>query len=130
DRAGQPDAGRGAARFRVALVTAQIAMATTLLVCAGLFTRSLANVTAVDVGMDVERVSTFRLLPVLSGYAPERAEQMFEQLERDLAALPGVTDASASRIPILASSTTGGSVRIEGYDNGPDSPRNVRYNEV
>ncbi len=130
DRAGQPDAGRGAARFRVALVTAQIAMATTLLVCAGLFTRSLANVTAVDVGMDVERVSTFRLLPVLSGYAPERAEQMFEQLERDLAALPGVTAASASRIPILASSTTGGSVRIEGYDNGPDSPRNVRYNEV
>lgn len=130
DRAGQPSGARATSRFRTGLMTAQIALATTLLVSAGLFTRSLLNVSRVDLGLDIEQVATFRLLPVLSGYEPARAQRLFEELEREMASLPGVTAATASLMPILASATTGGDVMIEGYDNGPDSSRNIRYNEV
>ena len=130
DRAGQPSGARSAARFRNGLVTAQIALATMLLVSAGLFTRSLLNVTRVDLGLQADHVVTFRLLPVLNGYEPERAHRLFEQLEQDLAAIQGVTSASASLMPILASATTGGNIRVEGFDNGPDSNTNIRYNEV
>jgi predicted permease len=130
DRAGQPSGARAAARFRAALVVVQIALATTLLVSAGLFTRSLLNVTRVDLGLDAGHVATFRLLPILNGYEPDRAHRLFEQLEDDLAALPGVTSAAASLMPILSSATTGGNIRVEGFDNGPDSNTNIRYNEV
>src|SRR5439155_568489 len=49
--AGQISGARGAARFRSSLVTVQIALATTLLIAAGLFVKSLVNVTRVDLGM-------------------------------------------------------------------------------
>ncbi|MCC6165497.1 MAG: ABC transporter permease [Acidobacteria bacterium] len=129
DRAGQTTSP-SARRFRAALVTAQIALATALLVSAGLFIRSLVNVTSVELGIRPENVVSFRMAPALSGYTPERSLQLFEQLEDDLAALPGVTSATASLMPLLSSSTTGGNIRVEGFDNGPDTNRNVRANQV
>src|SRR5690606_30040148 len=47
-QAGQPSGGRGMARFRNSLATVQIAFSMVLLVLAGLFTQSLANVGRVD----------------------------------------------------------------------------------
>jgi len=41
---------RAAARFRTSLVTAQIALSMTLLIAAGLFLKSLANVSRVELG--------------------------------------------------------------------------------
>ena len=46
NQAGQPGGGRGAARFRTALATSQIALSMALLIAAGLLTRSLLNVAA------------------------------------------------------------------------------------
>src|SRR5262249_20368688 len=45
---GQPSGARSAARFRNALATVQIALSMTLLVSAGLFVKSLLNVSRVD----------------------------------------------------------------------------------
>ena len=44
---GQPSGARSAARFRTSLVTAQIALSMALLVAAGLFIKSLVNVSRV-----------------------------------------------------------------------------------
>ena len=130
DSSGQPAGARSAARFRSALVTAQIALSTALLFAAGLFIKSLMNVSRVDLGLNAENVVTFRISPVLNGYEPERSQAMFERVEEELGAIPGVTGVSAARVPLLAGSNWGTSVAVEGFEGGPDVDANSRYNEV
>src|SRR4029453_3919143 len=55
-QAGQPSGARAAARFRTSLATTQIALSMALLVAAGLFTKSLFNVSRVDLGLKVDNV--------------------------------------------------------------------------
>ena len=45
-------------------------------------------------------------------------------------ALPGVTGVTASMVPLLGGSSWGNSVRVEGFDAGPDTDTGSRYNEV
>ena len=129
-QAGQPSGARSAARFRTALATAQIALSLALLVGAGLFLKNLFNVSRVDLGLKVDNVITFGVAPVLNGYSPQRSRDLFERLEDDLAALPGVTGVTASMVPLLAGSNWGHDVSVEGYKSGPDTDMNSRYNEV
>src|SRR5579864_1394899 len=103
-QSGQPSGARAASRFRTSLATAQIALSMALLVAAGLFTKSLYNVSRVDLGLKAEHIITFGLSPVLNGYTPERTRQFFERVEDELAALPGVTAISSSTVPLLAGS--------------------------
>jgi predicted permease len=129
-QAGQPSGARSAARFRTSLATAQIALSMALLVGAGLFTKSLFNVSRVDLGLNAARVITFRISPELNGYKPDRSRQLFERLEDELGALPGVTGVTTSLIPLLAGSNSGSDVAVEGFKAGPDTDTNSRYNEV
>jgi predicted permease len=127
---GQSSGARAAARFRVSLVTVQIALAMTLLTSAGLFIKSLHNVSRVDLGVDINNVVTFAVSPELSGYTPERSMQLFTRLEEELATLPGVTGVSAAMVPLLAGSNWGTSVNVEGFSAGPDTDTNARFNEI
>ena len=128
--AGQIAGHRGAARFRSALVTAQIALASALLICAGLFLKSLVNVTHVDLGVRVDDVVTFAISPELSGYDSTRSGLLFQQVEEEIARLPGVTGVTSSLVPLLAGSNWGSDVYVEGFATGPDVDNNSRYNEV
>ncbi|MPZ21672.1 MAG: FtsX-like permease family protein [Luteitalea sp.] len=119
-QAGQPSGSRGAARFRTSLVTAQIALSMTLLVLAGLFTKSLFNVSRVDLGQDIDQLATFGISPELNGYSPERSRILFERLEEELAALPGVTGVTASTVQLLSYSNSGSNVSVEGFQASPD----------
>src|SRR5215207_7760246 len=117
---------RAAARFRTSLVTAQIALSMALLAPAGLFVKSLRNVSRVDLGIDVDRVVTFALLPELSGYDHARARALFERVEDEVGALPGVTAVAGASVPLLTGSTNGWNVRVEGFARGPDTDANTR----
>jgi predicted permease len=128
--AGQIAGHRDAARFRSALVTGQIALATSLLICAGLFLKSLVNVSRVDLGVRVDDVVTFRLSPQRTGYDTARTDQLFQQVEDELARLPGVTGVTSSLVPLLAGDNWGSDVYVEGFPSGPDVDNNSRYNEV
>ena len=130
DQAGQPSGARSASRFRSSLATAQIALSMALLVLAGLFTKSLFNVSRVDLGLDPERVVMFGVSPALNGYTPERSQQLFERLTAELAAYPGAAGVTASLVPLLSGSNWGRSVRVEGFEAGPDTDTGSRYNEV
>lgn len=127
---GQPSGARGAARFRTALATTQIALSMTLLVAAGLFTKSLLNVSRVDLGLKIDHLVTFAISPQLNGYTPERSRVLFERLEDELASQPGVTSVTASLVPAISGSNWGTDVRVQGFKSGPDIDSNSRYNEI
>ncbi|HVB38684.1 MAG TPA: ABC transporter permease [Vicinamibacterales bacterium] len=129
-QAGQPSGARAAARFRTSLATAQIALSMALLVAAGLFTKSLDNVSRIDLGLKADHVITFGISPELNGYTPQRSQALFQQLQDQLAALPGVTGVSDSMVPLLAGDNWGSDVSVEGYQAGPDTNMNSRYNEL
>jgi predicted permease len=127
---GQPSGARAAARFRSSLVTAQIALSMALLVAAGFFIKSLANVSRVDLGMNTENVVTFGISPQLNGYEPDRSQNLFGRLEDEVQALPGVTSVSAAMIAILSGSNWGTDVSVQGFESGPDIDSNARFNVV
>ena len=128
--AGQILGARSAARFRSSLVTVQISLAMTLLIAAGLFMKSLVNVTRVDLGVRIDSVVTFSLAPERSGYDSTRALQLYGQVEEALAAIPGVNGVSSSSVPLLAGSNWGNSVHVQGFPGGPDVDNSSRFNEI
>jgi predicted permease len=129
-QAGQPSGARAASRFRTTLVTIQIALSMALLIAAGLFIKSLTNVTRVDLGLRTDNVVTFRTSPVLSGYDQPRVRVFFDRAEQELTAIPGVTGVALSRVPLLAGSNSGNDVSVEGFASGPDIDANSRMNEI
>jgi predicted permease len=126
----QSPGGRGVARFRASLATAQIAFSMVLLVLAGLFTQSLLNVSRIDIGMHADSLLTFTVSPRLNGYSPERVMQVYGNIEDELAAQPGVIGVSSSMVGLLTNSSWGNSLRVEGFDDGPGVDTNSRTNEV
>ncbi len=128
--AGQPSGARSAARFRTALVTAQIALSMTLLVGAGLFVKSLMNVSREDLGLQSDNVITFAISPQLNGYEDERSQVLFERVTEELDAIPGVSGVSAALVPILSGDSWGNDVLVEGFESGPDVDDNSRMNEI
>jgi predicted permease len=129
-QAGQPSGARGAARFRVMLATSQIALSMLLLAASGFFVKSLINVSRVDLGIKVDNVMTFGLSPRLSAYTPERTRVFFERLETELRTIPGVTGVTVSMVPLLAGSNWGNDVAVQGFQAGPDTDNNSRFNEI
>ena len=127
---GQPSGARAAARFRNALVTAQIGLSMTLLVAAGLFIKSLANVSRVDLGLTTENVVMFEVSPALNGYQPDRIRVLYQQVEDQLAALPGVASVTAGRVALIAGSNWGNSVNVQGFQRGPDVDNGSRFNMI
>ena len=128
--AGQPSGARSAARFRTALVVGQMALSMALLASAGLFTKSLYNVSRVDLGLEIDHLVTFAISPELNGYSSEKSKAIFEKIEDELASLPGVTNVTGSLVPLLGNSNWGTDVSVQGFKSGPDVDNNSRFNEV
>ena len=76
-------------RLGKGLVVAQVALSLVLIVGAGLFLRTLANLQRVDVGFDSTNLLMFNVDPGVNRYDGERAAQLFQQMLDRLAALPG-----------------------------------------
>lgn len=128
--AGQPSGAKAAARFRVTLATAQIALSMTLLISAGLFTKSLANVTRVDLGLRAEQLVVFGIAPMLNGYTVERSHDIFARLEERLRRLPGVTGVTSSMVRLASGDAWGGSFSVHGFPAGPDTDTQSMYTFV
>ena len=127
---GQLSSARSASRFRTQLVVVQIALSMALLMFAGLFIKSLANVSRVNLGVKVDNVVAFGLSPELNGYKPDRSRVFFQQVEDVLAQQPGVNGVAASMVPLLSGSNWGTDVNVEGFKSGPDIDNNARFNEI
>ena len=130
NQAGQPGGAKAARRFRTTLATVQIAMSMALLVPAGLFAKSLFNVSRVDLGLKTDHMVLFSIAPELNGYNTERTRQLFARMEEELAAIPGVTAVAATMVPVLAGDNWGNSVVVEGFEAGPDTNTSASFNGV
>ncbi|MFL5563008.1 MAG: ABC transporter permease [Gemmatimonadaceae bacterium] len=128
--AGQIAGGRAAARFRASLVTAQIALSMGLLIMSALFLRSLMNVSKVDLGLTVDNVATFEIVPARAGYDSTRSAVLFNRVGQELAALPGVTSETEGMVPLLDGDNWGNSVHVQGYNCGPDVDCGSRFNQI
>ena len=130
NNSGKLSVGRGAARFRTSLVTAQIALSMALLISAGLFIKSLRNVSRVDLGIKIDNMVTFNISPSLSGYDTTRAKAVYARFEDELSSLPGVTGVTSSMVPILSGDNWGNGVSVEGFKKEPDTDDESRFNAV
>jgi putative ABC transport system permease protein len=87
-----------------ALVSGQAALAMLVLVGAALLTRSLARLTGVDPGFQVEHVLTARVALPGSYSTPAQSAAFYQQLVARMAAKPGVTAvATADATPLQSS---------------------------
>ncbi|MCP5110151.1 MAG: FtsX-like permease family protein [bacterium] len=95
-----------------------------------MFLKSLVNLLQVDLGMRTQSVLTFRLSPRLNGYTPEQSRALYERVEAEMAAIPGVRGVASSSIRLIAGNNWGSDVTVEGYPRGPDVDNNSRYTRV
>ncbi|HEY1340318.1 MAG TPA: ABC transporter permease, partial [Bryobacteraceae bacterium] len=120
DQAANVISGGGAARFRQALVTAEIALSLVLVVGAGLFSSSLSNLLRVDLGFRTQRLLMFNVNGTLTRPQLPAAVQFYHDLNDRLAAIPGVIGVAASDTGPYSNSGRGGNLTIEGYTPKPN----------
>ena len=128
--AGQIAGGRAAARFRNGLVTGQIALSMGLLIMSALFLKSLMNVSHVDLGVKIDHIATFQIVPQRAGYDSVRSVVLLDRVEQELAGMAGVTGVTDGMVPLLAGNNWGNSVHVQGYNCGPDTDCSSRFNEI
>ena len=107
--------GGGHGRLRNALVVTQVAMSLLLLIGAGLFLRSLKNLSNLGPGFRAERLVGFNIDPSLNGYSVPRLKNFYQQLTDNLSSLPGVQSVGLASMRIMENNEWDSSMTVEGY---------------
>ena len=92
-------------KLQRALVVAQVAISVVLLAGAGLLTRTMVELSKVSTGLGTEQLLTMEVpILTLSALSPEadvRAKGLYDEIVRELKALPGVTEVGlGSTVPL------------------------------
>lgn len=122
DAAGQSHGNRRWRRWnlRGMLVIAQVAISIIVLICAGLFLRSLNKVLKVDPGISTENLVTMMLDPSLLGYDKAAGTRFYTELVRRIEAQPGVRAVSlTTNLPLSDSGNGRGPIVKEGEADPP-----------
>jgi putative ABC transport system permease protein len=118
-------------RLRVALVVSEIALASLLLVGAGLTLRSFRALLTSQPGFKSEGVvAAFVSLPRARYPEASKMAATLDDIERRLAALPGVRAAGATTMLPLSGMDTRRGVGIEGRESTPDAPTRAHQRNV
>ena len=107
--------GGGHGRLRNALVVTQVALSLLLLIGAGLFLRSLKNLSNLGPGFPAERLVGFNIDPSLNGYTPARLNTFYQQLTDSLGAIPGVKSVAVASMRIMEDNEWDSGMTAEGY---------------
>ncbi|SPE38795.1 conserved membrane hypothetical protein [Candidatus Sulfopaludibacter sp. SbA6] len=108
-------AGRAQVRVRRALVVAQVAFCVWLLMTAGLFARTLANLRAVDLGFEKQNLVTFGIDPTIIGLKAAESVAVCGRVESAVAAIPGVDSVSFSNFGVSTGGMNIQSIKVSGY---------------
>jgi predicted permease len=106
----------GGRRFGLgsSLVVAQVALSMVVLIGAGLLLRTLEKLKSINPGFDTRNVLLFSVDPTLAGYKKENIQNVYDELDRRLAAVPGVVSASYSSDALLDGGLWTESIHVEG----------------
>src|SRR5439155_14875981 len=98
---GAPLSGRRRFSLRNVLVVGQVAASLVLLLCAGMFLRSLGKLNSIGLGFSHGNVALLSVDLALQGYPPERSRAFYDQAIERIQHLPGVASVEvARRVPI------------------------------
>jgi predicted permease len=120
----------GHMRMRKALVVAQVFLSLLLVIGAGLFVRSLANLNKLDPGFRTHNVVAFSIGPSLNGYSKQRTGIFYRQLLDKLGSMAGVESAGLGVVRVLDNSDWEETIAVEGYQPKPGEDMNPYYNAV
>ena len=115
-KAGRSSSGAGG-RFSVgrALVAAQAALSLMLLIAAGLFTRSFANLENIDPGFERSTLRMPLVIPAIGLHEDQRLDPFYRSIEERVSRIPGVRSAAFTAFGFNQGSTTNDTY-IEGHE--------------
>ena len=111
------------------IVASQVALSLVLLVASGLFLRSLAKLVTMDIGFDRSNVLLVSANLHTAKIAAEQQPARFEDIERRLRALPGVTSASRSILTPISNRMWNNNIEVDTPNppTGDDALVNFNY---
>ena len=95
------------------LVAVEMALALVLVIGAGLFLRTLITLETLDPGFRTDHLLTFSISPSSAKIPEDKMPALGQELQRRLAALPGVESVTWSGYPLLSGSLSNTSVKIQ-----------------
>jgi macrolide transport system ATP-binding/permease protein len=103
------------------LVIGQIALSLLLVLGAGIFVRTLANLHAVELGFNQENLLTFNLDASQAGYKDATLRAFYAEMNERLRNLPGVQAAAVSDMALVSNSNHGTGVILPGTPRTPSA---------
>jgi predicted permease len=125
-----PAQGRRRLELSRLLASLQVGLSLVLLVGAGLFTRSLQNLKAVDTGYHADQIVTMALDPAQIGYKPGQLLTFYRDLSQRLANLPGVKASTYTRNAPISGSFSRFGIEVPGYQPRPGEEMAVLFNQI
>jgi macrolide transport system ATP-binding/permease protein len=116
-RTGEPR-GRGFRHLSLGriLLVSQITVTFLILVAAGLFVRTLSNLSSIPLGFNPENVLTFQLDARQAGHKDPEIVAFYNNLRTQFSAIPGVRAATASNQTLIGEGTSETGVSISGTE--------------
>jgi predicted permease len=117
-------------RLSSGLVIVQISLSFLLLICAGLFVRSMQNARNFDAGFDPNHVfvATYDLSPM--GYSREKGIEFHKQVLAALRTIPGIESATIAEFSPLSFTVHTDEVQVEGYVPQPRESMEIDRGKV
>jgi predicted permease len=113
-----------------ALVVVQVALCMLLLVSAGLFVRTLANLDAINPGFNKKGLLLFTIEPPVQRYPAPKNVEVLHRIEERIASLPGVETVTLSREALLGESGSNSEFLLDGQTKASEGNRYIAFNSV
>lgn len=123
----------GGARLRLGrvLVGAQVSLSLLLVVAAGLFLRSLDNLSSLPLGFDPSQVVSASINPRFGGYQPADLPALYRRVIARVESIPGVQSAAIAVHGVMTSGRSiGGGYVVSGYQTRPGETIRLQVNTV
>jgi predicted permease len=101
------------------LMVVQVALSLVLLVSAGLSVRTLRNLEHADVGFSRDHLLLFHVDAPANGADATKSAAIYDRLAERFSAIPGVSKASFSMVPLLSGGSWSSSVNVRAANGAP-----------
>jgi len=112
------------------LVVVQVSLSLVLLVGAGLFLRTLSNLTNFDAGFRTDGVLSMRIDASSRNYGRPQLNSFWDETLERVKTIPGLSSASLSTLSPLDGRDRGVIIEVPGFAGDPDHDLNVSVNQI